>query len=495
MDSNIEHSLSGLNASAKHRLAKSLEYVQKYWIPINPDALKHIQEGLKSNRYATDRFALSQDIKSDLSLYAWCIKKVCEKAKKSEEEETDFDPLRKLEELSIIEIEEMLKVDADDISSHRLDNSSKDQVSLLQDTIIGAAAAETASIKMKGDKRAFGATVLRQLGLSLIAWNYESIYNEVLLSLEDKKLDLDTALAQRLGFSPELLATCIVQSWGVSQQKCKSIGLRMNPETGQYEEISPRNSEQEFLWKVCELGEQLARANAPEKYPKSKNKWLDVEKKFEEIVGKGAIASIRKRFEDYCLHYIKKIPAILKSPGMMFNLERYPSSIEVSGAMKNNQYVKTCEPPVRVELRRLYEKLEENNRVDHKKLQILIKEIIPAAGFKGGVVFVFDPTLHKLIPQLHFGKVELIQIKAVDYTLSTQHADLIAAAYQSSDTKQRQGVDSNEKALFGLAGTIGRIRKMGVFYLEGYTQGNYTITEHINHFKAFERTLSDCLKV
>jgi hypothetical protein len=361
--------------------------------------------------------------------------------------------------------------------------------------MLGASAAEVAANAIKGDKRAFGATVLRQLGHALIAWNYETIYQEAASLAQEKQEDIDTTIAQKLGFSPELLATCIVQSWGVSQKKCYSIGLKLNTETGKHGDIKPSNNEQELLWKVCELGEKLAKANSTLRYPKSKTEWLKVQKQLEEIAGKGVIAVIRNKFEDYCQYYLKQIPGIITNSGSIFNFEKFPSSLETTGIMKNNQYINKCDPQTRFNLRKLYEKLERESNIDQLKIQLLIRELIPAAGFSGGAVFMFEPTLNKLIAQLYFGKIQLISLKAVDYTLATTNAKFIAAAFQASEYKQEIKYNPDEVLYLSLAGPLGKSRRIGVFYLEGPQQNGCISNETICHFKAFRQCLADCLKL
>jgi hypothetical protein len=128
---NSSESHQPLATIARNRLTKSIKHIQKYWIPVNPDALANIQEGFKSNRYLENRQILNQDLKSDIALYTWCIKKICQKYKKESVITEEIDPIKILEEIELDEIKKLLDISTADISKHNINESNIHQISVL----------------------------------------------------------------------------------------------------------------------------------------------------------------------------------------------------------------------------------------------------------------------------------------------------------------------------------------------------------------------------
>ena len=203
------------------RLNRAIDHVLKLWIPINSDVLTRIQKKLLDGLYQQDRDGLLKDLKEDVSLYTWCLRRLCEMADESD----DFDPIRHLQAIELDELSDLLDIEPSDISSHSLEGSDGEAARILKEVLVGASAAEVISDKKGGDTtRAYGASLLRQLGLTLIAWNYPSVFKK---AVEKTKagLELDVAISEQLGFSPSLFAVNLVQKWGLSERKCYSFGL------------------------------------------------------------------------------------------------------------------------------------------------------------------------------------------------------------------------------------------------------------------------------
>ncbi len=490
----VSEAVSQAISVSNKRLNRTLEYVSKLWIPLNKKTLSTIREGLSNGKYDEDRKALMNELKSDLSLYTWCLRRLCEIADVPEGQENNFDPLRAFEQIEIDQLEELLEVEPHEISQHSLESSNEEQVKLLQEAILGATTAETLAEKQEGDSRAYGATLLRQLGLTLIAWNYPSVFSEVMQKVK-KGADLDTEMTMKLGFSPALLATNVVRSWGVSQQKCYSLGLDLERKDPR-QPAPPQGQQEKFLWEVCEFGERLARASNPETYPRAAGDWDKVELKVTQVLGKNGMTKIRNRFERYCAHYVKALPNMLFGTGTLFDKGRYPDLVKKKIHRPENHFVEKCRADLRLEIKHLYEEIDEASGVDQSLVRSLVHDVIPFAGFAGGRIYTLDPTLGKLFPQLQFGEVRCLKGGAVDYTIKLEFAGLIAKAYQATDPLLKLEDDSEYGRILQIAGPVGKLRRLGVLYLERrYNPAEDEQSQLVTHFQAIAGALTDILLV
>jgi hypothetical protein len=493
---------------SQKRLSRTIEHVLKHWIPINKVLLTKIRSGLSKGVYRNNHQGLIKDIKSDISLYTWCLRELCLTLKKDGEIPEDFDPIRTLEDLEPDEFAELLNVDEAEISGHELEQSDIEQIRVLRNVIMGASAADLITLKTNGDRRAFGASLLRQLGLTLIAWNYPSVFQEAAHKVKEG-VELDVVIAEKLGFSPSLLAMKLVQEWGVSERKCLSLGLVMpeeikdllrKVEAGEMgdsakSDQAPEALRGEYLRAVCEFGEKLARSNDNETYPREKDNWGAVEAEVKRILGRTGVSRIREHFEENCVHYAGLLKNMLPTQSTLFDYAKHPVSQKRQELQRKNKYLAQCSHEVGLNLQKIYLMMESSGSVEQEILRALVRDAIPLCGFQGGGVFTFDPTIVKLVPQLQFGEISARKLRAVDYSISLQGADFILEAYQSVDPLIKLERPENATEIYTIAGPLGRIRKLGVLYLElPATKYNYEERELVTHFQAIARTLSDALK-
>ncbi|RMG41992.1 MAG: HDOD domain-containing protein, partial [Candidatus Dadabacteria bacterium] len=247
------------------RVSRAVSYVSDYWFPVNEELLGKIKSGLRDGRYDNAVDELVYEIKSDLSLFTYSIGKLVQKLKeKGAELNGTLNPLSALRQAGIEQLREILEEASDDLSAHNLRQADDLQAARFKEVLISASSAEMLAEKFEVDgDTAFSAAVLRQLGYVLIAWNYPGQYREAVNSLE-KGDNLDFKLAERLGFSPTLLAIRVLQSWGLTSVSCASVGLVDDLEEEEWEILEGIG---ENVTALCKIGETLARASAPEIYP------------------------------------------------------------------------------------------------------------------------------------------------------------------------------------------------------------------------------------
>ncbi|MCB0330064.1 MAG: hypothetical protein KDD70_10380 [Bdellovibrionales bacterium] len=484
---------------SQKRLSRTVAHVLRHWIPVDRVLLGKIREGLHRGVYENDKGSLFKDLKSDLSLYTWCLRELCKSLQAAGPLDRDFDPIRALEELGCEDFKELLNKSESEFSNHELEQSNPEQVRILREVMLGASTVDIANKHFKGDPRAYGVSLLRQLGITLIAWNYPSVFEECVEKVK-KSGDLDVLIAKRLGFSPGLLAMKLVREWGISEKKCVSLGL-MVPED--IEDILGENtsaSHGQFFRDICEIGEKLARANDPKTYPTQAKNWGTVERKVQQALGEQGLVKIREHFEDNCAHYAVLLPQLVENDGKLFDRLKYPDSKRERNLLLRNRFLEGCSKDVKVSLKAFYSKLDKAQEVNRELVRSFIHETIPNCGFHGGCVFTFDPTISKLVPQLQFGIVHALEPEAVDYSTSLADANMVQKAFQRIEPIHRKvrvpGSVVESDSVFAVAGILGKHRKLGVLYLELPSCLHYgDDAQIVMHFRAIGRALSDCLRV
>ncbi len=472
------------------RLERALNHVQDYWFPVNSQLLKHIQNNLKEGVYRSERSQLVNEVCSDFSLFAYCLRELVKMINRSEEElSLELSPLELIEQASLQSLQAILDVPEQRISKHQISDGSNSQIERFKEMLISSSTSEVLaeSFQLSQDQ-AFSASVLRQLGMTLVAWNYPGVYQEA-LSLTDQELNLDQAIANELGFSPQLLAARMLISWGFEEQRVLEMGI-----------IAPEFEDDEFipaigatLAELCEIGEALARANYPETYPSARDDWSQAQKTIESRLGSEGMNLIRQRLYENCELYVNFAPEIV-SGGLILDPEHRFNFEPSKDLAQRNPYYSSASPALRKALESIYQTIDSEAKTE-LVLRSFVEQAIPFSEFSGGCVFTVDPTLMMMMPQLVLGPMHLRQRKPVDYSVVASGSDLVSVAYQSSEPVIEYGKGSGESLVTGIAGIIGRSRRIGVLYLE--------IPEHVPiepraqaivDFKAISFTLSDCLR-
>src|SRR5262249_37415849 len=144
-----------------------------------------------------------------------------------------------------------------------------------RESLLSASAAEILASKNAIDPEdGFSCGLLRQLGLTLIAWNYPRVYNRAMECITPNE-GLDFQLQKVLGFSPSLLGLTFAQRWNLSDEILVALGDRKKRFSVSASERSDSGAQHvgEMLSKICEVSEALARANDPEHYPTALRDW------------------------------------------------------------------------------------------------------------------------------------------------------------------------------------------------------------------------------
>ena len=471
------------SSSAERRLRRAREHVSKRWFPVNRGLLAKIRKGLDEGVYDLDVDFLITEIKTDFGLFTQCLATLTGMLRRERHDLPEqLNPVSIFEHAGLDRIRRVLNDASLFNSDHSLEQINEAQFACLQQALISASTAEVLAAQHNIHPQVgYSVGLLRQLGLTLVAWNYPKTY---LRAAAQHHHDLELELSRTLGFSPTLLAVSLVRDWGLSDEIRCAMG---ESGTRGVSQISLR------LQKICEVGEALARANDPEHYPEAKSAWEHARRQICAMLGSDDLQLIRERVRHNCESYIAQYPELFEGIEEVDPVKRIEELTRAGTALRN-PWIKLCPPRLKRRLTELYERLGSKD-IDKENLGVLVRELIPLAGFTGGCVYVVDPAANTLMPRVKIGQPRLHECKP----LPCQHngsGSPIYAAYACSAPIMETALPDRTGGLSCLAATFGGARKVGVLYLEiPDTPLRATDPNKLHRFRALLQALDDCLQL
>ena len=474
-------------ALRERRLREAVQHVSHYWFPVNQQLLRRVKTGLGDGSYDLDIDFLISEIKTDFSLFAYCVREVALRAKKEGlSSPEDLSPVEMLRRAGLARIREVLQVDERRISAHAFESSSELQMVRIREAMISASTAETLAQASKIDPAlGFSSGLLRQLGMTLIAWNYPTVYRRVAAALKGGTAkSLDEALSDTLGFSPELLASALAREWKLPNVVSSLLGAGA-VEDAQIQAVGAT------LRKLCEVGEALARANNPEVYPSASVDWAQARVEIEKRLGFEGIRQIQARVAENCQGYRAALPELFKQVDEL-DAEAKLHDVQEENVLATNPFIKGVTAVTRKELKDLYAEIQ-RGVVSKETVRRLVKEIIPLANFTGGVIYTADPTSGTLVPRTKIGKVDLREGGALTLRDDAAGHDPVRAAFRCNAPVVESGYGTAGELLV-FAGVLGEKQRIGVLYLEcPLDELDEKHELALTTFKALRQTLNDCL--
>ena len=144
---------------------------------------------------------------------------------------------------------------------------------------------------------------------------------------------------------------------------------------------------------------------------------------------------------------------------------------------------------------RLYHQLKPN-KILKKNLRTFVFEVLPAAGFHRGCIFMLDPTSKTLSPSITIGELSPDRIKPVKLSSVLGHFDLVSSAFGLKAPLREEGMSRDGDRMTMIATALGNTTPLGVLYLEtdDDISGNSS-NDPMPVFRALKQTLSDCLNL
>lgn len=483
-------------------IEKAVRHVSDNWLPPQKEVLDKIRLQLDSGIYETNRTQFATDLKEDFALYMYCLRELTriveEQQKKmypglKEQQIPKVTPAELFEKADLNILKNIFGKEDHEISSHSIEQMNEFQALRFQESILSASTAEVLATKVEVDPEiGFSCGLLRQLGLTLIAWNYPRVYSRAMETLTDNE-SLDLMLTRVLGFSPSLLGLTFAKKWNLSEDILHALGEKRRPVLGKDDNQSQKVGD--LLGKICEVGEAFARANNPEHYPSALNDWEAAEETIAKHLGNNGVQLIFQRAHEHCKEYLKRSPELKEFAESSVIKERIVDSRYASSRLEKNVHLKQCPPHIKECISKLYHQFKPN-KILKKNVQTLVFEIIPQCGFKRGCIFMLEPASRVLNPAIKIGELAPERTKPIKLSSVLSHFDLVSSAFSLKSPLREEGIDENGKRTTVIAAALGLSAPMGVVYLE--TSENFLSEigpDPLPVFRAIRQTLSDCLNL
>ncbi len=478
--------------STEKRLQKASQYVNDLWFPVNSELLAKIKLGIRGGIYELDPESLVHSISGDFSLFMYCLRELMRMIKEDDINLPLANPVEVLRQAGIDRLKQILEIDEQKISKHSFERQEDFQKQKFEELMISSSTAQALSTSLNINQEiGFSAAILRQLGHTLIAWNYPTVYKEALDNLSEEKL-FDHIITEKLGFSPTLLSIRVLMDWGMPVQFCEAVFIEEDDE--EYDDLDAmmQNMLGGNLAKICSIGETLARANFPQTYPTAQKDWETAKHEITKHLGDHGMQYIQELIEENMESYITFMPEVF-NPGLIVDPELNIIINSNNSNTLNNPYIQLCKPEIAEKLIALYRSLTPN-LVNEEALSLLVNKIIPSSGFVGGLIYTIDPGISMLVPQTEIGRLKLRNKELIDYSLVLSNADSVSVAFRSSEPVIEFQADQTKDIFAAISGIIGYSNRVGVLYLE--IPYNLYVSEErdsIILFRAFSKTITDCL--
>ncbi len=435
-------------------LERAVRHTKSMWLPINALNLKQIHKHFDVGHYENDREKLVEDICRDSHLFTYCLKELCQLMGTC----AVSDPLGTIRSVELETLKDVLCIDAAEVSTHGLTAASMLQLSRLEEGLVSCAATQAFGEQLNIDSgTAAAASILHQLGLTLICWNYPGLYEAAAKDITEAK-SLELILTERLGFSPATLA-------------CAIFGIDSMPEYGP------------ALKGAIQAAETLARANQPEIYPTAAADWEVAKEAIITTLGASGLKTIADHFARLSQPIVQVAPSLFQA-GLLLNPEVRLAEAQTSAALRVNPYMSKCRRYISERLELIYKELR-SGLPSPTHTRILLKQIVPAAGFHSATVFTVDPLTATLVPQLSLS----------DHRLHEPRSDTeITLLNEALTTELPVLIRENDGAEVLIAQSIGLSSRYGVLLLS-IKPGLFAEDEnqHLLHIEALALALTHTL--
>ena len=467
-------------------------YLLEGWFPVNPKLLHNIQDKIRDKGYS-DTAKLVDDIKGDFSLFMYCLRNLPDGMKVGCKY-SDLNPVNFLKHLKYEDLASILSVRESQISTHSYSNMFKDQALCLKNALVSASTAEILGEKaglVKG--MSFSCSLLRQIGLNLVAWNYPRIYSRALSVVSDKKSEgIEYELARFLGFNPRSLGIKLALPGKIDPVLLSVLGEKTRlPE----DDLESLPEEAALTLKFCEVGESFAKVSDPEHYPVSSREWTEVIDTVNHYIGNDGISMVNSRINDQFVNYAPLAPKVFDGDLSPERNVRLSNLYHGKRLMATNPYVPKCSENLKIKFQSVYSAIAPGE-VSTEALQKLVSDVIPMAGFRRGCLYLVDKSNSYLVPRLRIGDGDISRYKPIrcETDLMVEHP--VANALFSSIPIKQNDVMLHGERVSHISGSIGNGQQGGVLYLEMSDAAADTLgNEQMISFRAIQCCLNHCLGI
>jgi hypothetical protein len=346
------------------------------WFPPSPEILALIHSKIISGEYQNNPTALVSDLKLDLASFG----RILPRLRPSTDLVNGFvSPVEDAAALDPEQLTALLPKSPSLISRHRLANGSAALRATLTCSLQSTAAAESfaaaavergATVNV-GD--AFSASMLRQLGLNLLAWNYPANFFSIVKSFGRSSVECDAEMKRVFGYSPMGLATACARRWNI-----KPVLI---------ETLEPIPKTDNPLREICDISDSFGRMHHKAVFPTAQRDWDQRRERLCTLLGTDKTDQITDLVET---NIERTLEVIFRSEPKKFN-QAFAAirPVEKRAVYLQNPFLRKLPFDVSLMLAQVHESLQGEGGVI-TALQQLTSSAIPESGFVRGLICVED---------------------------------------------------------------------------------------------------------
>ncbi|MEZ4752797.1 MAG: HDOD domain-containing protein [Bdellovibrionota bacterium] len=482
--STIGTQVGGAQTGFDRRIERVHQHVNKHWIPVNQDLAAKIINGIEEGIYDLDIDFLITDLRSDIGLMLYCMRELSTNLRsKTLLQKAPSNPFEIIRRAGLAQVREVIAACIDKGSRHCYDTSAGFQTDRIGEMLVAASAVEVMAENTELDAElGYSVSLMRQLGMALIAWNYPGLYERA-MNAKHHNEDAEDIITMELGISPALLSIRVISEWGLDSDFSKMINSTESEDVG----VTMMNS-------LCEAGEALARANNPNRYPEARQDWERSREFVQDLIGDDAMQMIRRRIKQNSEALFQLVPDRFERV-VKFNPDAVIHEEEESRKLFRNPYIKDCPFVLRSKFKELYTRMGPEG-IDRRNIAFLINQIIPSAGFSGGLIYIINPASMKLMPQKVFGEINLTNARPIHVGADILLNHPVQLAFSTWDVVDGKQATATAQTHSYIAATLGSRKKAGVVYLEFESSPvGLDGPDHKLHFNAVLHALNEVLNL
>ena len=396
---------------ALRKRESTLFHISRGWLPLQHGTLSSIQESYVTGEFSADSEKLVSVIKQDLSLYS---RLACKIKPSEESENSTVDPITDLKKLSSDEIVALLPSSSSQFSKHRIEKGTPSQKACLASSLLSSTASETFAVqsRVSGNEispdEVTSASLMRQLGFNLLAWNYSTLFFKLVRSYRNNPNELDRALQKHFGFTPLSIAQEYAKNWNLSLNLRSSL-----QETGPYQSESP-------VKEICELGDIFGKTSQPSLFPSAKREWEEKTDRLKDLIGTDNTVEIREQIESSVEERLK---TLLRTEPNKFNstFSMLRPTIPSTSVYLSSPIFKQLPEEIKEAYKPIYEQLLENE-ARLSILKELTQIVIPSSGFLAGAIYLQSDNSDELKVKIEIGKTVKNRMSASSFDLTAGEA-------------------------------------------------------------------------
>lgn len=459
------------------QLQQTLPYLIDRWLPVNPEILFSLEKRCSSDsEKPIETGELLRELRQDPALLCWCLIGNHNPAENPDLGDHLASRVRQL--IQHVRRGETL---------HQLNQATPLQQNLLRRTLARVSASTTLARYLGVDTNmACMVDSLKEVGASLIAWNYPHIFSRTLLRAETDRVpaerrshQINTWLAMMLGFSPALLARAL----GRQSIVAEDVRRCLEPST----EL-PSDQNETSLRRLSTISDIFAEASQTDSSFYASSRWATCRGQLETEIGPTGIQLTLNARDNLLKRYAKTLPAIIET-------ERTSPSGKSDRYMlqyQNNLSIAHCSERLQAALKECYLS-PLIHQCSPAEFGRVILDLATIGGFARGSLLLLDANTQILDPVASLGDCNVAAVSLKERTSEDERQTLIRSSMLGRSPVIEHHLDHRTTAF---AGPLGDMQRAGILYLEHtHAQDTDQAIWPRPHFRALRQALIDMMNL